>query len=44
MGINFKPSNRDQDYILPSSLKDWLPEDELAWFRKKHLPMILSVT
>src|SRR2546421_4360952 len=24
--------DRDQPYLLPPSLKDWLPEDHLAWF------------
>lgn len=32
MGYNFKTSNRNQLYLLPVSLQDWLPEDHLAWF------------
>lgn len=28
----FKESNRDQMYLLPPSLKDWLSEDHLAYF------------
>ena len=32
MGYNFKTSNRDQLYLLPVSLRDWLPEGHLAWF------------
>ena len=32
MSYNFKPCNRDQLFLLPPNLKDWLPEDELAWF------------
>jgi hypothetical protein len=26
------PATRDQPYLLPPSLKDWLPEDHLAFF------------
>jgi len=32
MAYNFRPVNRDQLYLLPPSLRDWLPEDHLAWF------------
>jgi transposase len=32
MGYNFLPCNRNQSYLLPPSLSDWLPEDHLAWF------------
>lgn len=32
MAYNFLPCNRDQAYLLPPSLKDWLPEGHLAWF------------
>lgn len=32
MAYNFLPCDRDQAYLLPPSLKDWLPEDHLAWF------------
>jgi transposase len=32
MGYNFKPVERDQQYLLPPSIRDWLPEDDLAWF------------
>ncbi len=28
----FIPVNREQLYLLPPSLQDWLPEDDLAWF------------
>jgi transposase len=31
MGYNFRPVERDQQYLLPPSLRDWLPEDDLAW-------------
>jgi transposase len=29
---NFLPCNRDQELLLPLSLREWLPEDHLAWF------------
>jgi transposase len=29
---NFLPCDRDQDLLLPPSLREWLPEDHLAWF------------
>ena len=32
MAFNFLPCDRDQPYLLPPSLKDWLPQDHLAWF------------
>jgi hypothetical protein len=32
MAFNFLPCDRDQSYLLPPSLKDWLPEDHLAFF------------
>lgn len=32
MPYSFVECNRDQQYLLPPSLKDWLPEGDLAWF------------
>jgi len=32
MGHNFIPVDRDQLYLLPPSIKDWLPEDHVAFF------------
>lgn len=32
MGFNFLDCERDQDYLMPPSVADWLPEDHLAWF------------
>lgn len=32
MAYNFLPCDRDQAYLLPPSLTDWLPGDHLAWF------------
>jgi hypothetical protein len=32
MGRDLRPVERDQAYLLPSSLRDWLPADDLAWF------------
>ena len=30
--VNVRAVNRDQAFLLPPSLADWLPEDHLAWF------------
>jgi transposase len=32
MGQNFLPCDRDQELLLPPSLREWLPADHLAWF------------
>ena len=32
MGYNFIECNREQVYLLPPSLQEWLPEKDLAWF------------
>ena len=32
MAYNFLDCNRDQMYLLPVSIRDWLPEGHLAWF------------
>ena len=32
MPQNFRECDRDQELLLPPSLKDWLPDDHLAWF------------
>jgi len=32
MGQNFRDYDREQAFLLPPSLRDWLPEDHLAWF------------
>lgn len=32
MPQNFKPCDRDQELLLPPSLRDWLPADHFAWF------------
>ena len=32
MAHNFLPCDRDQELLLPPSLREWLPEDHLAWF------------
>ena len=39
MAQNFLPCDRDQELLLPPSLREWLPEDHLAWFvLEHHLP------
>ncbi|HEX2040511.1 MAG TPA: transposase, partial [Acidimicrobiales bacterium] len=32
MAFNFRPVDRDQQFLMPPSMVDWLPEDHLAWF------------
>jgi transposase len=32
MAQNFLGCDRDQELLLPPSLREWLPEDHLAWF------------
>ena len=32
MGYHLLPCERDQRYLLPPALQDWLPESDLAWF------------
>src|SRR5881227_1619023 len=32
MAQNFIVCDRDQELLLPPSLREWLPEDHLAWF------------
>lgn len=32
MAYNFFPVDREQMYLFPPSLKDWVPEGDLSWF------------
>jgi transposase len=32
MAYNFLACDRDQAFLLPPDLRDWLPNDHLAWF------------
>jgi hypothetical protein len=32
MAQNFIACDREQELLLPPSLRDWLPVDHLAWF------------
>jgi hypothetical protein len=32
VGPNFIPVDREQSYLMPPSLREWLPEGHLAWF------------
>jgi hypothetical protein len=32
MAHNFLPCEREQELLLPPSLREWLAEDHLAWF------------
>lgn len=32
MGQNFISCDRDQPFLMPPDIRDWLPDDHLAWF------------
>ena len=32
MATNFIDCDREQAFLMPPSLREWLPEDHLAWF------------
>ena len=32
MAFNFRAVDRDQQFLMPPSMAEWLPEDHLAWF------------
>lgn len=32
MGYKFRPCDRNQAYLMPPSLRDWVPESDLSWF------------
>jgi transposase len=32
MAYNFLRAERDQPFLLPPDLRDWLPQSHLAWF------------
>jgi len=32
MAYNIKTINREQIYLMPPSLQEWLPEKDMAWF------------
>ena len=32
MALNFIGCDRDQSFLLPPDVRDWLPEGHLAWF------------
>jgi hypothetical protein len=32
MGQNFLPCDRNQQYLMPPSVSEWLAEDHLVWF------------
>jgi transposase len=32
MGLRFIPCDRDQSLLMPPDLREWLPENHLAWF------------
>jgi transposase len=32
MALSYLPADRDQQFLLPPSMRDWLPDGHLAWF------------
>jgi hypothetical protein len=32
MGLRFVACDRDQSFLMPPDLREWLPENHLAWF------------
>jgi hypothetical protein len=32
MGQRFVACDREQSFLMPPDVRDWLPEDHLAWF------------
>ena len=32
MSQRYLPCEREQQYLMPASLSDWLPEEHFAWF------------
>lgn len=32
MALNYRPVDREQLFLVPPSMRDWLPADHLAWF------------
>ena len=32
MGLRFSPCDRDQSFLMPPDLREWLPANHLAWF------------
>jgi len=32
MAYNFRECNRDQRYLLPPDIREWIPQSDLAWF------------
>jgi hypothetical protein len=38
MAQNFLVCDREQELLLPPSLREWLPEGHLAWFSSSSTP------
>ncbi len=32
MALNYRPADRDQSFLVPPDMRDWLPANHLAWF------------
>ena len=42
MAQNFVACDREQELLLPPSLREWLPESHLAWFVIDAVPTLRS--
>ena len=42
MAKTYRPYVPEQDLLLPPSLRDWLPEDHLAFFEKRIRPLLVT--
>jgi hypothetical protein len=44
MAYNFLACDRDQAFLLPPDLRDWLPAEHLAWFVLDVVDQLATVT
>ncbi len=42
-GKTFRAYDQDQSFLMPPSLREWLPEDHLAWFVDELVDEVLDV-
>jgi len=40
MPYNFIPCDRNQTFLMPPDMRDWLPEEDLAWFVPECLELM----
>ncbi len=42
-GKTFRCYDQDQSFLMPPSLREWLPEDHLAWFVSELVDEVLEL-